>query len=101
MSRALHSVSSTCGPKGHEDGHVDVIFKHRIGVVVPPGVVNLILETIKPIMTYERDNGGLYTADEQLPVSLGWALRANLPEDGSRTYTTRPWFSMRRLRCRG
>ena len=69
VSRALHPVSSTCGPKDHEYGHADVLFHNKIGVVVPPGVVKMILETIEPIMAHERDNGGLYTADVQLSSS--------------------------------
>ena len=58
VARALSSVSRTTGPA---DGPVvyDVLFNNRLGVVVPAGIVDKILEKIKPIMQYDR-RGGLY-----------------------------------------
>ena len=61
MSRPLNSVSKIAGPKDGP-GKQDVLFNNRICVVVPPGIVDKILETVKPIMEYERE-GNLYTAE--------------------------------------
>jgi hypothetical protein len=36
-----------------------VMFNNRIGVVMPPGLFNLILKHIKPVAKYPR-RGGLY-----------------------------------------
>ena len=49
VSRALHSVSTVCGPQGDEMGKQDVLFNNKICVVVPPGVVAAILKRIKPV----------------------------------------------------
>ena len=64
VSKALHSISATTGPEDGPGNH-DVLFNNKIGVVVPPGVVNKILERIKPIFQYKR-SGGLYTAKVKL-----------------------------------
>ena len=61
VSRALHSISKVAGPP-EGPGHHDVLFNNRIGVVVPPGVVDLVLKFMKPVMQYERE-GGLYVAE--------------------------------------
>ena len=42
-----------------------VLFNNKIGVVVPPGVINKILKKITPIAEYPRE-GGLYCADMTL-----------------------------------
>ena len=42
-----------------------VLFNNRIGVVVPPGVVDLILKYVSPIMQYDRE-GGLYVAEVKM-----------------------------------
>ena len=64
VTKALHSVSTTCGsPDG--PGKYDVLFNNREGVIVPPGVVERILATVKPLARYKRE-GGLYVADMSL-----------------------------------
>ena len=40
----------------------DVLFNAGKCVVVPPGIVDKILEHVEPLMQYER-KGGLYVAD--------------------------------------
>ena len=64
VSRPLHSISQTTGPE-NGPGLYDVLFNNKLGVVVPAGIVNKILERIKPIFQYDRD-GGLYTAEVTL-----------------------------------
>ena len=61
VSRALHSISETTGPFDGPGTH-DVLFNNRLGVVMPPGIVNLILKKIKPLLQYDR-RGGLYCAE--------------------------------------
>ena len=61
VSKALHSISETIGPFDGPGKH-DVLFNNRVGVVVPPGIVAMILKRIKPLLTYDR-RGGLYCAD--------------------------------------
>ena len=61
VSRALHSVSTVCGPPGPV-GKQDVLFNNNTCVVVPPGIVAAILKVIKPVNEYKR-NGNLYTAE--------------------------------------
>ena len=62
--RPLHSVSKVCGP---EDGPgvQDFMFNNRIGVVMPPGLVDLILKHVKPVAKYPR-RGGLYVGDFEM-----------------------------------
>ena len=67
VSRALHSISTIAGPKDGP-GKQDVLFNNRIGVVVPPGIVDKILESVKPIMQYDRD-GNLYTAEVEMSAA--------------------------------
>ena len=62
VSRALHSVSTVCGPEDHPTGKQDVLFNNKLGVVVPPGVVAAILRRIKPVAQYPRD-GNLYVGE--------------------------------------
>ena len=62
VTRALHSISKVTGPKELEQGHHEVLFTNKKGVVVPPGFVEEILKKVKPILQYERE-GGLYLAD--------------------------------------
>ena len=69
VTRALQSVSTTTGPAEGPGTH-DVLFNNRLGVVVPPGVVDKLLALMekkgkKPIATYPR-RGGLYTAEVEL-----------------------------------
>jgi hypothetical protein len=61
VTRPLQSVSKTTGP---EDGPgvQDVMFNNKIGVVMPPGLLNLLLKHIKPVASYPR-RGGLYVGD--------------------------------------
>ena len=64
VSRPLHSVSEVTGPAEHPTGKQDVLFNNRKCVVVPPGVVDRILQemNIKPVAQYDRE-GNLYLAD--------------------------------------
>ena len=62
VTRPLHSVSTISGPEDHPTGLQDVMFNNKIGVVMPPGLVNLLLKHIKPIARYPR-RGGLYVGD--------------------------------------
>ena len=62
VTKALHSVSTVCGPIDHPTGLQDVLFNNRTGYVVPPGVVDEIMKKINPVAEYGRE-GGLYVAD--------------------------------------
>ena len=62
VSRALHSVSTVCGPEEDEIGKQDVLFNNKLCVVVPPGVVRAILKRIKPVAEYPRE-GDLYVGE--------------------------------------
>ena len=64
VTKALHSVSTTTGPADGE-GRYDVLFNNKVGVIVPPGIVDKILATVKPLARYKRE-GGLYVADMSL-----------------------------------
>ena len=61
VTRPLHSVSAIAGPEEGPGEH-DVLFNNKRGVVVPPGVVERILQSVKPVAEYKR-SGGLYLAD--------------------------------------
>ncbi len=61
VSRALHSISKVAGPAEGPGDH-DVLFNNRVGVVVPPGIVDLVFNYVKPLMQYDRE-GGLYVAE--------------------------------------
>jgi hypothetical protein len=39
-----------------------VMFNNRIGVVMPPGLLNMLLKHIKPVAKYPR-RGNLYVGD--------------------------------------
>ena len=39
-----------------------MLFNNRVGVVVPPGVVDTVLKYVKPLMQYDRE-GELYVAE--------------------------------------
>ena len=67
VSKAQHSISATTGPEAGT-GSRDVLLNNELGVVVPAGVANKILERIKPIFKYES-SGGLYTAKVKLSSS--------------------------------
>jgi hypothetical protein len=58
VTRPLQSVSKTCGPID-EPCRQDFLFNNKIGVVMPPGIVDMILKHIKPVAKYPR-RGGLY-----------------------------------------
>lgn len=64
VTRPLHSVSKVCGPE-EGPGVQDFMFNNRIGVVMPPGLVNLILKYVKPVARYPR-RGGLYVGDFEM-----------------------------------
>ena len=59
VSRALHSVAATTGKT--DKAKQDVLFNNRKCVVVPPGVVDMILKSAKPVAQYDRQ-GNLYIA---------------------------------------
>ena len=60
VSRPLHSVSCITGPE-EGTGDADVLFSNKRCVVVPPGIVEKLMQRLKPITEYRR-KGGLYTA---------------------------------------
>ena len=62
VTRALHSVSTVCGPVDHPTGLQDVLFNNTDCYVVPPGVVRAIMKKIAAVAEYKRE-GGLYLAD--------------------------------------
>ena len=62
VGRALHSVSTVCGPEEMEVGKQDVLFNNKLCVVMPPGIVAAILKRIQPVATYPRD-GNLYVGE--------------------------------------
>ena len=64
VTRPLHSVSKIAGPE-EGPGLQDVMFNNRIGVVMPPGLVALLLKHIKPVARYPR-RGGLYVGDFEM-----------------------------------
>ena len=62
VARPLHAVSQVTGPADHATGKHDVLFNNKRCVVVEPGVVERLLQSIKPIAEYTRE-GNLYLAD--------------------------------------
>ena len=56
VTRPLQSVSKTCGPEDGP-GRQDFLFKNKIGVVMPPGIVDLIMKHIKPVAKLPRRGG--------------------------------------------
>ena len=65
VTRPLHSVAKVTGPEDHPTGKQDVLFTNKRCVVVPPGVVEKILKTVKPVVEYAR-TGNLYIADMEM-----------------------------------
>ena len=61
VSRLLRSVSRITGPIDG-NGSQDVLFKQKVCVVVPQGIVDAIIRQIKPIALYWLE-GKLYLAD--------------------------------------
>ncbi len=61
VTRPLHSVSRIAGP-ADGPGHQDVLFSNKKAVVVPPGVVEKVLQSVKPVAQYDREQG-LYVAN--------------------------------------
>ena len=64
VSRALHSVGVTAGPKGGP-GKQDLLFNNDKCYVVAPGVVNAMMKHLKPVAEYDRE-GNLYVAEVSL-----------------------------------
>ena len=66
VTRALQSVSKTCGPQGQK-GHYDVLFTNECGYVVTAGTVEQILAAgnTKVAAEYPRE-GNLYVAEVEL-----------------------------------
>ena len=64
VSRPLQSVSKIAGPEDGP-GAQDIMFNNKIGVVMPPGLVAMILKHVKPVAQYPR-RGGLYVADFEM-----------------------------------
>ena len=61
VTRPLHSASQIAGPyKG--TGNHDVAFNNKRCVVVPPGIVDQIMEQANAVAEYHRD-GNLYLSD--------------------------------------
>lgn len=46
-----------------------VMFNNRIGVVMPPGLVGLLLKHVNPVARYFR-RGGLYVCDFEMSGSI-------------------------------
>ena len=65
VTRPLHSVAKVTGPEDHPTGKQDVLFTNKKCVVVPPGVVEKMLKTVKPVVEYAR-TGNLYIADMEM-----------------------------------
>ncbi len=63
VSRPLHAVSKLTGTI--EAPKQDVLFNAGKCVVVPPGIVDRVLQFVKPLMQYDR-KGGLYVAKMKL-----------------------------------
>ena len=61
VTRPLHSVSQITGSYD-SDGNADVLFNNRRCVVVPPGVVEAVMQHMEPVAEYHRD-GNLYLSD--------------------------------------
>ena len=52
VARPLRAVSQVNGPADHLTGRHDVIFNNKRCVVVETGVVERLLQTVKPIAEY-------------------------------------------------
>ena len=56
VTRPLHSVGCIAGPE-EGPGLQDVLLNNKKCVVVPPGVVEMTLKTVKTVAQYNRDHG--------------------------------------------
>ena len=61
VTRPLHSVSEITGPE-EGPGVQDVLFSNKRCVVVPPGVLEKVMKSVKAVAEYKR-RGGLHLAD--------------------------------------
>ncbi len=61
VTRPLHSVSQIAGPYDGTGSH-DVLFNNKRCVVVPPGIVDQIMEQVSAVAEYHR-YGNLYLSD--------------------------------------
>ena len=61
VTRPLHSVSQIAGPYEGIGNH-EVLFNNKRCVVVPPGIVDQIMEQVNAVAEYHRD-GNLYLSD--------------------------------------
>ena len=64
VTRALNSVSTVAGPPGPV-GRQDILFNNNNCYVVPPGIVEKIMQSVKPVAVYPR-TGNLYIFDMNL-----------------------------------
>ena len=64
VTKALQSVSMVCGP-ADQPGRQDVLFNNDCCYVVPPGIVEQIIKSTKPVAVYPRC-GNLYMADVEV-----------------------------------
>ena len=55
-------MSTVCGPQDHPTGKQDVLFNNKKCVVMPPGVVEEILQKYRPVAQYDR-SGNLYVGE--------------------------------------
>ena len=62
VARPLHAVSQVIGLADHHTDRHDVLFNNKRCVVVEPGVVERLLQTVQPIAEYTRE-GNLYFAE--------------------------------------
>ena len=61
VTRPLHSVSQIAGPYDGDGDH-DILFNNKRCVVVPPGVVEAVMQHVDTVAEYHRD-GNLYLSD--------------------------------------
>ena len=70
VTRALNSVSKVAGHDEGGPGKQDVLFNNNFCYVVPPGIVEKVMKTMKPVAKYHRE-GGLYLADMTISSFVG------------------------------
>ena len=58
MTRPLHSVSQIAGPYDGDGTH-DILFNNKRCVVVPPGIVEQVMQHISAVAEHHR-GGNLY-----------------------------------------
>ena len=61
MTRPLHLASQIAGPYD-SDGNHDSLFNNKRCVVVPPGLVEAVMEHVDAVAEYHRD-GNQYLSD--------------------------------------